>query len=461
MLLRPDRPVPAHIWDAIGYKPNEWSYAHVHTSGARWNAFATSRQAGKTKTEDIDLFDAMFEPPRDDDQTHDRDSEGNILKVNPNYVGVFSDTYEHAELVVMPFIEDLTRLLGESAFDVNMNKHQLTIKKTKAELHWFSAENPRAGQGHTFSRGYFEESQNISDDFWVNVRPAFGARMARIFAFGTPDPVIESTWFEGLYLRGQDEDDLDAYSYSIPCFVNKWLPTEDIRDAMTTLSEREFRMKYLGQFVRHEGAVFQKPEECFTGSLVAKVTFPNGKPTIAQYRELDPKARYSMGLDLAKNQDFTVAYVIDTRTKAVVGSMRINRLDYVKVGDAVELLARHFRVRRIRMDTTGVGEAVADMLRKRGLGIVDFTFTNKSKERLVSTAVREIEHKRLALPKEDTQLLRELKAFARTVSKSGNVIFSAPANFHDDTVMALGLAVLEAGSSVQARVSNYVYGAAA
>jgi hypothetical protein len=459
--VRPDRPVPAHIWQTIGYRPNEWSFYHVFTSGARWNAFATSRQAGKTDAEEIDLLDALYEPPRDDDQTHDRDSEGNIISVNPNYVGVFSDTYEHAELVVLPFIERLTTLIGESGFDLNMNKHVLTVKKTKAQLHWFSSENPRAGQGHTFSRGYFEESQNISDEFFTNVRPAFGARMARIFAFGTPDPVVESTWFEGLYLRGQDEDDLDAYSYSIACFVNKWLPMEDIRDAMNTLSEREFRMKYLGQFVRHEGAVFQKPETCFTGSLVAKVTFPNGKATVTQYAELDPRARYSMGLDLAKNQDFTVAYVIDTRTKAVVGSMRINRLDYVRVGDGVETLAKHFRVRRIRMDTTGVGEAVSDMLKKRGLNIIDFTFTNKSKERLVSTVVREIEHKRLVLPKEDTQLLRELKAFARTVSKAGNVIYSAPANAHDDTVMALGLAAIECGSSVQARVSNYVYGEAA
>jgi phage terminase large subunit-like protein len=144
-----------------------------------------------------------------------------------------------------------------------------------------------------------------------------------------------------------------------------------------------------------------------------------------------------------------------------VGSMRINRLDYVRVGDGVETLAKHFRVRRIRMDTTGVGEAVSDMLKKRGLNIIDFTFTNKSKERLVSTVVREIEHKRLVLPKEDTQLLRELKAFARTVSKAGNVIYSAPANAHDDTVMALGLAAIECGLSVQARVSNYVYGEAA
>jgi len=382
----------------------------------------------------------MFEPPRDDDQTHDRAYDGTLIKANPNKVGVFSDTYEHAELVVEPFISTLTDLFGADSYALNRNKHTLVFKDTKAELHWFSSENPLAGQGHVFSRGYFEESQNVSDEFFVNVRPAFGARMAKVFAFGTPDPVESSTWFEGGHLKGEDEEADDYYSYSVPCTVNKWLPIGDIRDALSTLSEREFRMKYLGQFVRHEGAVFTKPEDCFTGHLID---------------EPERGSTYSMGLDLAKHEDFTVAYVIDTKAKKIVQRMRFNRLDYVSVMDKVEAMYHQFRCRRVRMDTTGLGDPVADMLRKRGLHVVDFTFTGKSKEKLVSHLVREVEHKRLILPKEDTQLLREMKAFRRTVTKSGNVQYAAPVNMHDDTVMALGLAALEVGGGA-ARSSSYL-----
>lgn len=445
---RPDRAFPAHIWSALDYKPNAWAICHVHSSGARFNAFATSRQCGKTTALIYDLFDALFEAPREDDQTHIRDMDGKLVKANPNYVGVISDTYEHAELSVLPFISEMQRLFGEEFFSVNLNKHVLRIPKTGAELHWFSADNPRAAQGHTFSRVYIDEAQNVIDEFWVNLRPALGARMAKVFAFGTPDPVTESSWFEGLFLNGLQEEDPDPnyYAYSVPCTLNKWLPAEDVHEALTSLSEREFRMKYLGQWVKHEGAVFARPEDCATGTLL---------PGPEKGR------RYSMGLDLAKSQDFTVAYVIDLQSKAVVARMRFNRLDYVKVMDEVQALYQKFHCKRIRMDTTGLGEPVADMMRKRGLHIVDYTFTNRSKEKLVSTLAREIEHKRLILPKEDTQLLRELKAFTRTISKAGNVIYSAPVNYHDDTVMALGLAVLECGSSVQARVSNYAFGEAA
>lgn len=460
LLARPDRAFPAHIWKALDYQPNLWAIAHVHSSAARFNAFATSRQCGKTTALIYDLFDAMFEAPREDDQTHFRDEKGKITKPNPNYVGVISDTYEHAELSVLPFISEMQRLFGDSFFSVNLNKHVLRVPKTGAELHWFSAENPRAAQGHTFSRVYIDESQNVIDDFWVNLRPALGARMAKVFAFGTPDPVLESSWFEGLYLNGlQDEEpDPNYYAYSVPCTLNKWLPVEDVKEALHTMSEREFRMKYLGQWVSHDGVVFNDPEACIEPDvLITDVKVRGGEVSMPLKRPI-PKGSYSMGLDLAKHDDFTVAYVIDTHSKAIVARFRVNHLPYTDIATAVEALYRKFKCRRIRMDTTGLGEPVADMLRKRDLRVVDYTFTNKTKERLVSTLAREIEHKRLAIPKEDTQLLRELKAFTRTVSKAGNVMYAAPVNYHDDCVFALALAVMEAQTGGKARISSYVFG---
>ena len=404
------------------------------------------------------MFDALFAPPRASDQTHIRDAEGVITRRTPNVVGVISDTYEHAELSVMPFVTQLTNLLGENSFSMNKNQHIIRMNPEHGshELRWFSADNPRAGQGHTFSTVFLDEAQNVSDDFWVNLRPALGARMAQVFAFGTPDPVLDSTWFEGLFLRGLDEDALDYYAYSVPCTLNKWLPTEDVKDALHTLSEREFRMKYLGQWVKHDGVVFKSPERCFR--------FPD-----ATWEPYIPGHHYSIGLDLAKHEDYTVAYVIDTTPrigedgkgrKKVVKRMRFNHLDYVKVSEEVEKLYREYHARRIRMDATAMGEPVGDMLRKKDLHVLSYVLSNKSKEAMVSTLAREIEHDRLILPKEDTQLLRELRAFTRVVTKAGNVQYTAPMNSNDDTVIALGLACQEALRSGVSKVSNYAFGAA-
>lgn len=88
----------------------------------------------------------------------------------------------------------------------------------------------------------------------------------------------------------------------------------------------------------------------------------------------------------------------------------------------------------------------------------DYTFNNKSKGELVSTLAREIEHKRIIFPKEDAQLLRELQAFTRSVTKSGNVQYAAPVNSNDDCVMAAGLACLEARTTGLTNISNYAFG---
>lgn len=454
LALRPDKGIPAHVWSTLEYRPNPWSYWHCHTSAARYNAFATSRQVGKTTGLIYELFDALFAPPRKNDQTHIRDGEDLIVQRKPNVVGVISDTYDHAELSVMPFITHLTNLLGENSFMLNKNQHVVRMNPEHGshELRWFSADNPRAGQGYTFSTVFIDEAQNVSDEFWVNLRPALGARMAQVFAFGTPDPVLDSTWFEGLFLRGLDEDATDYYAYSVPCTLNKWLPKADVQDALHTLSEREFRMKYLGQWVKHDGVVFKNPERCFTETWEGPAK----------------GHKYSIGLDLAKHEDYTVAYVIDTVArfgedgkprKKVVKRMRFNHLDYVRVSEEVEKLYHEYKARRIRMDTTAMGEPVADMLRKKDLHVVGFTFGNKNKEALISTLAREIEHDRLILPKDDAQLLRELKAYTRVVTKAGNVQFTAPMNANDDCVIALALAVQEAQRSGMSRTTNYAWGA--
>lgn len=357
-------------------------------------------------------------------------------------VGVISDTFEHALLVIEPFIALLTDLFGADFFESNKNEHWLRIKKTRAELRWFSAESPRSAQGQTFSRVYLDESQNIPDEFWTNLRPALGARMARVFAFGTPDPVVDSSWFKGLFLRGQDDEQEGYYSYSIPCTLNRWLPYSDIEDAAATMTESEFRKKYLGEFVDDDGSVFSKVEGCFTGEY--------SKPLAGH--------SYVIGLDLAKHEDFTVAYVIDrtVRPKAVVQRYRINHLNYEDVADQVANLHRQYHA-IVKVDVTGVGDPVADMLRKRNVSLSPFLFSNKEKERLVGHLQRAIQRKELIFPKQDRQLLRELTAFRRVVSKAGNVQYSAPVGYNDDCVMALGLANLASETGGTVHVSKYAY----
>src|SRR5207245_3980836 len=72
-----------------------------------------------------------------------------------------------------------------------------------------------------------------------------------------------------------------------------------------------------------------------------------------------------------------------------------------------------------------------------------------------------IEHRQISYPKIEV-LISELKSFGYTITASRNVVYSAPEGMHDDTVMALGLAVYGAklGSEI-AIVRSYGYGGTA
>jgi len=71
--------------------------------------------------------------------------------------------------------------------------------------------------------------------------------------------------------------------------------------------------------------------------------------------------------------------------------------------------------------------------------VTPFKFTSSSKAEIINNLSVAIENKEIWLPN-DPQVIDELELYEYSVSKSGNVTYSAPEGFHDDIVMALCLA---------------------
>lgn len=423
--------VPALAWEMIGYQPNGWAYRHIHRSGARFNTYCTCRQCGKTESLSAEILDALTTPPRASDPKGGYD---------PPHVGVLSFDYPHAEMSINKFLSRVHKAYGQDWYSLNKNEHTITIPSTGAILRWMSADNPLSVQGWTLSSGFVDEAQNVTDEVWHNFRPCLSVRQAPLFVFGTPDPVPGNSWYYGTYLRGLDEDEPNYHSFTLSCYDNKWATQEDILDAKASMTEREFRMKYLGEWVDAEGSVFRNVDDCFTGTWL---TGP------------EQGHHYALSLDIAKSDDYTVAYVIDVCHSRIVAQDRYNGLDYVALRDRTEDIYHKWRCDYVHMDTTGVGEPVADMLRKKDLSVVGFLFTAKSKSQLIATLAREIEHKRVIFPAGADELRRELKAFRREVTKSGNIVYTAPVNYHDDCVISAALAVYRTRHGGYVRVSKY------
>jgi hypothetical protein len=411
----PARSLPLAAWRAMEYVPNAWAMKHIHSRHERWVVGCTCRQCGKSTGMAAEIQDAMTQPP---------DPSG-----DPPEVGVMAVDYPRAQIPVFRWRDWVQRAFGADIIESqNLNEHLLVMRHTGAKLRWFSAEAAASAAGYTFSHFFYDESQWIPDEAWTKTRPAFNARSARVKAFGTPDISDGSTWFQGLWLRGQDEEELDHYSFRVSVFENPWITMDEIASMREDMTEDEFRMLALGQWVNLGGAVFKRFKHCITGGFEWKAN----------------EGPYVIGLDLAKQRDYTVAYVMDLSRNAVVHKWRINGLPYDEVEDKIEELYRHYGAMYVHLDNTGVGEPVADHLVRKGVPVRPFVFTNERKHLLVSNLNRMLQHGEIVLAEEDAQLVRELEVFTAKMTPAGNVQYTHPVNYFDDSIMALGLCALTA-----------------
>ncbi len=74
-------------------------------------------------------------------------------------------------------------------------------------------------------------------------------------------------------------------------------------------------------------------------------------------------------------------------------------------------------------------------------GIEGVTLTAQVKEDVMGKLKLALEHGRLILPRDNSQLLVQMTAQQCEPTKSGTLKFSHPAGTHDDQLWALGLAV--------------------
>ena len=430
MPVKERRPVPAAGWQLLGYEPNDWSLTEVHERPNRFIAGCTCRQCGKTETQAAEIHDAMTAKP------HPGDNDG-----GPPSVGVLSFDFDHARQPIDKYIEKIHRAFGANYYNLNKNEHTLYIPSTKALLRWMSADNPMSVTGWTFSHLFIEEAQSVPDSVYFKIQPTIGVRAARILATGTPDTDENQSWFRGMWLRGQDTEtdngkktEVNYHSFSIGCYDNKWMDWETIEAAREQLTEREFKMLYLGEWVDNDGKVFRKVDSVFTGRLYdSREDFE---------KEHGREGNFIVSLDVAKHHDYTVMYAMDVDTGTIVARDRFNGIDYPIVRERAEDMRKKWNAGYIHMDVEGVGEPVADEMRRLDIPVIGYRFGVKSKAKLIANLAREIEHGRVVFPVEDTQLRRELKAYERKVTPAGNIQYTAPVNFFDDTVIAVALAVL-------------------
>lgn len=279
-----------------------------------------------------------------------------------------------------------------------------------------SAENPVSLLGDEMDLAIIDEASRIPRRIYESyLFPALASRKGRMIAISTPKG---KNWFYELYVRAKPS------SFRFPSSVNPKMDAVEIQRAREMLPQDIFAQEYLAEFLDDAACVFRGVKEIIRDGILQDAV--SGR-------------RYLMGVDVAKHTDFTVITIIDTTNNNVVFWDRFNQLDWKLQKARIATAAVRYNRARIVIDSTGIGDPIADDLRGEGLLVDDFRYTSKSKEQLIQKLSILIEQQNLSIPPIQI-LVDELESFGYNMSEAGKLSYSAPEGLHDDAVNSLALA---------------------
>jgi phage FluMu gp28-like protein len=329
----------------------------------------------------------------------------------PNYKDMH-EVWDDVESIVKP-------ILRKS----NKSEGRMTLTTGGVIEFWSLKDNPDAGRSRKYKRVIIDEAAKakaLAKVWQEAIRPTLTDYAGDADFYSTPKGL---DFFAAQYQKGLDG--ARGYrSWTMPSSTNPYLPPEEIEEARLELPERVFQQEYLAEFIEDAGGVFRGVR-----AVVDKGRRDNEAP--------EPGSTYYLGVDLARTEDFTVLSVVRDDGRHVYFE-RFNQISWERQLARIGDVARRYDA-LVVVDSTGIGDPLAERLRRDNLRLYAYTLTNASKEALIDGLAIKIEKGEVRLLDHETQT-NELLAYQYELTPSRNVKMGAPEGMHDDTVIALALA---------------------
>lgn len=213
--------------------------------------------------------------------------------------------------------------------------------------------------------------------------------------------------------------------FQFPTASNPYIPPSFLEAERATKPEQVFRQEYEAAFLDREGTVFRKV------MAAARLT-----------GQAAPQAGYTyiMGVDWARSKDFTVLAVFDATTRELAALDRFNQIDFSLQRGRLKALHEQYGCVAIVAESNSIGQPNIEALQTEGIPVYPFLTTNATKAALVDLLALSLERQDIAILN-DPVLTGELMAYEGRKLPSGRMQYGAPEGEHDDTVMALMLAL--------------------
>ena len=391
------------FFKSVGYEPHEAQWL-VHDSTARFRVICAGRRWGKSLLASRECMARLVMPNK------------RVWIVAPTY-DLTKKVFREVFWGFHRYIPHWIRKSSEADLKIELVNGSIVECK--------SADNPVSLIGEGVHFLIIDEAARIPEIVWSEaLRPTLTDTEGDVLLISTPQGM---NWFQQMFVRGQDAFEEAYESWQFPSGSNPFLKAEELMEAKRVLPERIFKQEFLAEFVSDSGAVFRNIDNCIKGIL----------------EEPQPNARYIMGVDLGKWQDFTVIIVlkIEKGHSHVVFFDRFNQIDWNLQKMKIQNIAKQYGCVCV-IDSTGVGDSVFDDLSRRGVNVRGVRITsNAVKCQLVENLIISLENEEVSFPN-IPELVNELRIFTFDRSEvSGTVHYNAPSGFHDDCVIALALGV--------------------
>lgn len=311
------------------------------------------------------------------------------------------------------------------------NEVELTIYFTNgAQLYIKGADDPDTLRGTNAYGVILDEYAQMKPEVYNEIyRPVLAANGGWIWFLGTPKGKND---FYHKFRYAQEHPD-QWQSMILKSSESNIIEAQALEEARAQLPQSTFGQEFECEFLEGAGTVFRRIRENIKN----------------KFQEPLAGAHYKIGLDLAKFEDFSVITVVDRSTFETVFIDRFNQIDYNLQKARIEAIARRYNNAPITIDRSSMGAPISEDLRRTGLTVHDFIFTNESKKSLIEHLVLLLEQDQISLPDYEF-LIHELEDFSYTLSSKPpyRVMYNAPSGQHDDCVISLALAFWQIGDKM-------------
>jgi len=302
----------------------------------------------------------------------------------------------------------------------NFSSSEITFKNGSTVI-FRSAERYDNIRGETLDYAILDEAAFMKDDAWREaIKPTLLVRGKKALFISTPKG---KSWFYDLYQLGISSDHPNYQSYTGTSYDTPYISQQEIDEAKSVLPEKVFKQEYLAEFIDGGGEVFSNIRD---RTYVGDWQPPTGK--------------VYCGIDLGKQEDFTVATFMDAKG-TVIDIYRANQIEWsTMVREILERIRKWNAT--VMIEVNSIGDVIYEQIKKEWADTHPFVTSSKSKQEIIEGLILDFNEFNIILPSLELfpTLSHELEIFTYDYNpKTRNISYGHPPGMHDDSVISLAI----------------------